>query len=105
MEIDRLARMPPRTPLLRTPSGGPPAEVVAAAVGVVRSLPPAVRSDVLLLLATTVDDITLKLTSGRTVVWGGPERSGEKARILGLLLPRGGSRFDLRSPDAPAVVP
>ena len=103
VEIDRATRMPANTPLLRVPSGSPSPEVVAAAVTVVRSLPANVRSDVALLVATTIDDITLRLRSGRTVVWGGAERSPDKARILGLLLPRGGTRFDLRSPDAPAV--
>lgn len=103
VEIARGVGLPPNTPLLRVPSGSPSREVVAAAVAVVRSLPPNVRADTAVIVATTVDDITLKLKSGRTVVWGGAERSAEKARILGLLLPRGGTRFDLRSPEAPAV--
>lgn len=103
VEIARGVGVPPNTPLLRVPSGSPSPEVVAAAVTVVRALPAGVRADTAVIVATTVDDITLRLRSGRTVVWGSAERSAEKARILALLLPRGGTRFDLRSPDAPAV--
>ena len=49
---------------------------------VVRSLPADVRAVVTQVSATSLDDVTLKLSTGLTVVWGSAEESVEKARTL-----------------------
>ena len=95
---------PTGIPLLRLASGGSAGpEVISAAVTVVRALPPKVRTRVASFTATSADDLTLTLRDGATVVWGSRERSADKARVLAALLPRGARRYDVRSPDSPAL--
>jgi cell division protein FtsQ len=98
-------RLPEGTPLLTVPSAPAPAELVTAAVTVVRAMDDALRRQVATLAASSPRDITLTTRGGAVVVWGGAEASERKARVLAQLLPRGGRRFDLRSPDHPAVTP
>lgn len=49
---------------------------------VVRSLPAQVRAGLSEVTATTLDDVTLKLSSGLAVVWGSADRSVEKGHSL-----------------------
>ena len=49
--------------------------------------------------------VTLGLADGRSVRWGGPERSAEKIGVLGALLGQPGSVYDVSSPDLPTVRP
>lgn len=103
VEIARGAQ-PAGVPMLRLASGGSAGpDVVAAAVTVIRSLPKQVRAQVSTLTASSVDDLTLTMRDGATVVWGSRERSSEKARVLTALLPRRARHYDVRSPDRPAV--
>jgi cell division protein FtsQ len=95
---------PPGVPMLRLASGGRAGpDVVAAAVTVIRALPKEVRQYVVTFTASSVDDLTLTLRDGATVVWGSRERSADKARVLTALLPRRARRYDVRSPDRPAL--
>jgi cell division protein FtsQ len=103
IEIARGAQ-PKGVPMLRLASGGDAGpEVISAAVTVVRALPKEVRQHVMTLTASSVDDLTLTLRDGATVVWGSRERSAEKATVLAALLPRHARRYDVRSPDRPAL--
>lgn len=45
--------------------------------------------------------VTLHLTQGRTVFWGGLERGEFKAQVLAVLLTQTASYFDVSVPDAP----
>ena len=68
---------------------------------VVRSLPADVRALVTDVSASTLDDVTLTLSSGLTVVWGSAEKSVEKARTLSSAMqanPNARS-IDVSSPD------
>jgi cell division protein FtsQ len=53
--------------------------------------------------AASAETVTLTLADGRTVVWGGPERTGDKARILTALLRENAMTFDVSSPDVVTV--
>jgi cell division protein FtsQ len=44
--------------------------------------------------------VTLTLNDGRTVLWGGTDRSADKARLLSALLGQPGRYFDLSDPSS-----
>jgi cell division protein FtsQ len=68
---------------------------------VVRSLPADVRAIVTEVSASTLDDVTLQLSTGLTVVWGSAELSVEKARTLSsaMLANPNARTIDVSSPD------
>lgn len=70
---------------------------------VVLALPAAVRSTVTQVSATTSDDVTLRLGSGASVVWGSPDDSPAKTRLLTALMkaqaPSGKVEYDVSAPD------
>ena len=82
--------------LFDTVSGEPPAGVVPldvarpgpgdpatkAGLTAIEALSATLRRQVASVTATTPDDITLTLTDGTAVVWGGPEKSGRKGDAL-----------------------
>ena len=86
--------------LFDTISGAPPAGVVpldvaspgpgdpatAAALTAIEALPGALRTQVASVAATPTGEITLTLTDGTLVPWGGPERSERKAAALAALI-------------------
>ncbi|MEV6794631.1 FtsQ-type POTRA domain-containing protein [Streptomyces sp. NPDC051320] len=75
------------------------------AVKVAGELPSAVADDTLLVQVRSYDSISLRLTGGRTVVWGSSEFGAAKARALSALMkaaPRA-EHFDVSAPTAPAV--
>ncbi|MEF3115634.1 cell division protein FtsQ/DivIB [Streptomyces chrestomyceticus] len=76
-----------------------------AAGTVVTALPKALHQDVRTVEVRSFDAITLKLTGGRTVVWGSDERSTAKVKVLAAALKaaRDARHFDVSVPTAPAV--
>ncbi|MGI5270804.1 cell division protein FtsQ/DivIB [Nonomuraea sp. CA-218870] len=90
---------PPMLPVLQVarPAAGDPATM--AALGVVRDLPSSLAGRVRRVSATTGEDVTLGLSDGRTVIWGGLDRPEAKARILQSLLKREAEVYDVSSPD------
>lgn len=68
---------------------------------VMRSLPSDVRAVVTDVSATTLDDVTLTLASGLTVVWGSAEDSAYKARVLAstMVANPAAREIDVSSPD------
>lgn len=68
---------------------------------VVRSLPADVRAIVTDVSASTLDDVTLKLSSGLTVVWGSADRSTLKAEVLAstMLANPAAREIDVSSPE------
>ncbi len=92
---------------LDVPSPGPDDPVTRAALGALVSLPAEVRAQVAGAVATTGEDVTLALTDGRTVVWGGADSTGGKAAALVALLAQLDSgaldpaaTIDVSAPDA-----
>jgi cell division protein FtsQ len=55
--------------------------------------------------ATGAQDVTLKLTSGVSVVWGGPADSALKSSVLSSLLKAapGASVYDVSAPNSPVT--
>jgi cell division protein FtsQ len=92
-----VAKTPPGLPRL-DPSitGSASAQAAALVAGV---LPPAVARKVTEILAPTAESVTLKLADGRTVLWGGTDRSHDKAILLPALLGQPGAYFDVSDPD------
>ncbi|MDQ0641952.1 FtsQ-type POTRA domain-containing protein [Microbacterium murale] len=84
-----------------TVDGGIESDAFESVGLVVRSLPADVRSMVTDVSASTLDDVTLKLSSGLTVVWGSADRSVYKARVLAtaMLANPAAHEIDVSSPD------
>lgn len=79
-------------------------EVVPGALSALRALPASVDKTVSAITASDPYAITLRLTDGATVNWGGGDRAADKARDLVALLRIGGHRhYDVSAPDAPAM--
>jgi len=68
---------------------------VGAAAAVLRELPARLRASVASVTAPSPDQVTLRLTSGTTVLWGGTDHAQAKAEELGLLLPTHASYYDV----------
>jgi cell division protein FtsQ len=96
------ATRPPGMPRIRV-AADTRGEAMAEGAAVVRALPPAVAKRVDFVELRTVDQISLKLRDGRTVVWGSAEQSEDKARVLGPLLGIEGTRYDVSVPGQPTV--
>lgn len=92
-------------PMLDVDLGSAPAADVQAGLAVIHALPgPLVRR---LASVEVVDptDVRLLLTDGTNVIWGGPDRSTDKAEVFTALerTHRTATTFDVSAPDAPAV--
>ncbi|MBT2377123.1 FtsQ-type POTRA domain-containing protein [Streptomyces sp. ISL-111] len=77
----------------------------AEAVLVAGELPKRLVKEVKAVRITSYDGISLRLTRGRTVIWGSSEDGQVKARVLAALMkadPKAG-QFDVSVPSAPAV--
>ena len=81
VSLDTTPTRPEGQPVLQV-AGGISSAAFESVGLVVRSLPADVRELVTEVSASTLDDVTLKLSSGLTVVWGNAERSVEKAISL-----------------------
>lgn len=79
------------------------AEALAEAARVVTSLRPDIAAKVDSVDVETVDRITLRLTGGRSVMWGSAEESAQKAAVLAVLLERKGDRIDVSVPGRPTI--
>ncbi|RLV48964.1 FtsQ-type POTRA domain-containing protein [Nocardioides mangrovicus] len=70
---------------------------------VVSSLPAGVLAKVDHVSVATVDQITLTMRSGRTVVWGSATDSAQKAAVLAVLLTRDSKQIDVSVPGRPTT--
>ncbi|MEV0389785.1 FtsQ-type POTRA domain-containing protein [Nonomuraea sp. NPDC050643] len=99
--IEIKAAPPPMLPLLKVdrPAAGDPA--MMAALQVIQAVPGEVAGKVRQVRAGTAEGVTLELSDGRTVIWGGTDRPQEKAEILVSLLKRerAVTLYDVSSPD------
>lgn len=90
-------------PVIRTRRGdGGALHSAAAVVGV---LPKALRARVATVDAQSEDSVVLRLQRKGSVVWGSPERSADKARVLAVLMKaeKSATVYDVSAPDAPTV--
>jgi cell division protein FtsQ len=99
--VQPAATRPPGLPVYTTTSAvsslrGDPD--VAAAAAVVATLPASLRSSVTSVTVPSPDQVTLRLSSGVTVVWGGAADAAAKARELAILMQTGARYYDVSSP-------
>ena len=95
-------RRPAGLPLVSGVAGARP-EALRAALDVLESVPADVRRRLVEVRAVSPEQVTLRLTRGRTVVWGSPERGERKAAVLSALLSRKAVVYDVSAPDAPTT--
>jgi len=75
---------------------GSPAVYAAAAV--LRELPASLASKVTEVAAPSPSDVTLTLSGGVTIVWGGTDRPAAKAKELGVLMRIRARSYDVSAP-------
>lgn len=73
---------------------------VAAAAAVLGELPAALRSSVASVTVPSTDQVTLRLDSGVTIVWGGPDDAAAKAKELAVLMRTHARYYDVSSPGS-----
>lgn len=97
---------PPQLPLVHMKATAS-SDALAEAAAVVTSLPDSLGQRVGFLDVRTVDEISLHLRRGATVVWGSADQSSDKAEVLGALLKaRPTARaYDVSAPGTPTVRP
>ncbi|WP_131741712.1 cell division protein FtsQ/DivIB [Actinomadura roseirufa] len=97
------AARPGGLPGLVVASPGPSDPATLAALRVLTGLPERLRSRLVDVAATGPNEVTLHLSGGPTVVWGGVERTGEKVRLLEALRRTAAGRsaraIDVSSPE------
>lgn len=89
-------------PVLDAPADAGRTEL-RSALEVLDSLPAAVRADVREVSVVSAEEVTLRLSKGRSVVWGSTERAERKAAVLTVLLSRKASVYDVSAPDTPTT--
>ncbi len=86
---------------LATPGPGDPATM--AGLEVIQSFPAKLVAVTITVTARSAYDISIELTDGRTVFWGGAADSARKAQILPAVLTQPGTHFDLSDPGLVTV--
>jgi cell division protein FtsQ len=71
---------------------------VAAAAAVLGALPASLRSSVTSVVVPSPDQVTLNLSSGVTILWGGADDAAAKARELAILMQTHARSYDVSSP-------
>jgi cell division protein FtsQ len=100
--FDTVRKRPKGLPLVTAPTAaGEPA--FRAALTVLTSVPASVRRQLIEVRAASPEQVTLRLTRDRTVVWGSPERGDRKAAVLTALMSRRARVYDVSAPDAPTT--
>jgi cell division protein FtsQ len=102
VEFAQVQRRPAGLPLVSAPvDAGPPA--LRAALDVLDQLTGPVRDQVRQVRAATAEQVELRLTRGRTVLWGSTERGARKAAVLAVLISRKAQVYDVSAPDTPTT--
>lgn len=78
-------------------------EAIGEAAQVAAALPAGLLAKVDFVEVATIDQISLKLRNGRTVIWGSAADSDEKADVLVVLLKRPGTQLDVSVPARPTT--
>ena len=95
--LRQVARRPPGMPVLGQPHPASTAALrgspeVLAAANVLRELPARLARRVRAVDAPAADDVTLRLSRGVRITWGGTGQAAAKSRELAILM-RGHARF------------
>ena len=73
------------------------------AAKVIRALPADLAAQIDYVRVGSVDEITLVLGNGRSVLWGSAADSQQKAEVLAVLLKQPGNRLDVSIPSQPTI--
>lgn len=95
---------PPGLPVVRV-TGDPGQDALQEAAQVIAALPATLKTRVDYLEVATVDQISLALRGGKSVVWGSADQSALKAEVIGPLLKQPGSVYDVSAPGQPTITP
>jgi cell division protein FtsQ len=98
----RYPSRPKSLPLLRM-GGRTDADALAEAAKVAGVLPAGIARRVDYVEVRSVDTISLRLRSGRTVRWGSADDSAAKAEVLAVLLRQKASLYDVTVPGQPII--
>jgi cell division protein FtsQ len=93
---------PPGLPVIRR-ADATTTTALAEAATVAGSLPPRLAARVAYVQVRTVDDISLDLRSGPTVVWGSAQDSVTKAQVLAVLLHQKARFYDVSVAGRPVI--
>jgi cell division protein FtsQ len=106
--VESSSRRPPALPRLElsaVPGSGPVSlpelrgsPAVYAAAVVLHELPRYLARSVVSMQAPSATDVTLTLTHGITIVWGGTDRAAEKSRELALLMRTHARSYNVSAP-------
>jgi cell division protein FtsQ len=94
---------PPALPVLRAARVSPADPATRSALRVLAALTPSVRGKVQVVEAETANSVLLRLAGNKQVLWGTPDASDRKARVLEALLSQTGSYYDVSAPDLPTL--
>jgi cell division protein FtsQ len=98
--VQQVTKQPRRLPQF-VPTGSLPGNAgVRAAASVVRELPRALAGRVTSVTVPTPDAVTLHLSGGVTVDWGGPGLAAQKARVLAILMHTHARSYDVSAPGS-----
>lgn len=75
-----------------------------AALQVLASLDPGIRADLVSMSAAADYDVHLRLSKGRTVIWGSADQAAAKNQALAAVLRQPGDTFDVSDPTLVTVV-
>jgi len=96
------ASRPPVLPMVQAKEGTEKLALSEAAK-VIRALPADLAAKIDYVRVGSVDEITLVLGNGRSVLWGSATDSQQKAEVLAVLLKQPGSRLDVSIPSQPTI--
>ncbi|HTT52944.1 MAG TPA: FtsQ-type POTRA domain-containing protein [Streptosporangiaceae bacterium] len=101
--VESVSERPLDMPVLDLPAGTQPAalrgspDVYAAAV-VVRELPRYLTRSLVSVQAPSAGQVTLRLSNGVSIIWGGADRAAEKAKELAVLMRTHARSYDVSAP-------
>jgi cell division protein FtsQ len=101
--VESVSQQPLDTPILDLPAGSQPAALrrnpaVYAAAVVVRELPRYLARSLASVQAPSSTEVTLRLSDGVSIVWGGTDRAAEKAKELAVLMRTHARSYDVSAP-------
>lgn len=76
---------------------------LSEAAKVIKELPEDLLAKVDFIKVASVDQITMVLHTGRTIMWGSSAQSDQKAEVLAVLLQQPGNHFDISVPSQPTI--
>jgi len=101
--FDTRPKRPKGLALLQVAQPGASDPATRAALRVAAALTPALREQLVQIVADSPSSIRLDLSGGREVLWGDADQSEAKARVATSLLARPGTTIDVSAPEVVTV--